>query len=176
MAGGPCATCGGACGATCRKVCGSECGGSCGDQCVPQGPIDHLRTAATCGAGCDEVYWDEWVSDPPDCVDPCDDCGNWIGHQPCAGPIRSGWLQLLGLHNCGKHGYGSSCATCGCDDSVPVEGVVYEEGPMYGYEAVPQTLPAPRTAPVQKKAPPQQPRTIPYYDREQENSAMKPIR
>jgi hypothetical protein len=25
------------------------------------------------------LYWSEWHNDPPQCCDPCDRCGNWIG-------------------------------------------------------------------------------------------------
>jgi hypothetical protein len=38
-----------------------------------------------CGGCCDcggcscEMYWSEWHNDPPQCCDPCDRCGNWIG-------------------------------------------------------------------------------------------------
>lgn len=51
--------------------------------------------------GCDgEVYWSEWFSDPPDCCDPCDDYGHWIGRglkpvgyasmAPSLGPVVDG--------------------------------------------------------------------------------------
>jgi hypothetical protein len=30
--------------------------------------------------GCGELYVDEWLSDPPNHCDPCDDCGNYVGH------------------------------------------------------------------------------------------------
>ena len=30
--------------------------------------------------GCGESYWSEWFNDPPACHDPCDHCGNWVGH------------------------------------------------------------------------------------------------
>ena len=32
-----------------------------------------------CGSQCGELYWNEWVSIPPQCSDPCDECGNYIG-------------------------------------------------------------------------------------------------
>ena len=198
MAGGPCAICGGGCGAKCRKVHGGDCGDSCGHHGVRQGPIDDCHDGAACGSGCGEVYWDEWVSDPPDCVDPCDDCGNWIGHQPCAGPIRDSWLSLLGSHRRGKHGHGrkhaacgatgcaaggceaaghcESCAGCGHDGGEPVDGILYDENMPYEYESMPPIPSLPKAAPVQKKATPQQPRTVPYYDREAERSILKPVR
>lgn len=37
-----------------------------------------LLSCLTCGAGCEEVYWGEWRSDPPK---PCDDC---MGHSMAA--------------------------------------------------------------------------------------------
>jgi hypothetical protein len=35
-----------------------------------------------CDSGCGETYWGEFHSDPPDCCDPCDNCGNYIGPSP----------------------------------------------------------------------------------------------
>lgn len=32
-------------------------------------------------AGCGQRYWSPWVDDPPDCCDPCDHHGQWIGQQ-----------------------------------------------------------------------------------------------
>jgi hypothetical protein len=61
-----------------------------------------------CGSGCGEIYWDEWHSDPPSC-DPCDDCGNWIGHQGLSWR-RCGWRSLFGCRD-----YWSDCEPgCGC--------------------------------------------------------------
>lgn len=56
----------------------SDCSG-CGatTQYIANGPIDALRNARrriACGAGCGETYVGEWISTPPDAVDPC--CGN----------------------------------------------------------------------------------------------------
>jgi hypothetical protein len=36
-----------------------------------------------CGGCSSELYWSEWHNDPPQCCDPCDCHGNWIG--PAAG-------------------------------------------------------------------------------------------
>src|SRR5687767_15100972 len=66
----------------------SECGPSacepCGS-CRECGILPFLRYSKTCGKGCGEIYINEWVSDPPDCCDPCDKCyGQWTGAQgPC---------------------------------------------------------------------------------------------
>ncbi|MEX2113034.1 MAG: hypothetical protein WD845_07595 [Pirellulales bacterium] len=32
-----------------------------------------------CGPSCGEKYWHEWFSLPPECCDPCDECGGYIG-------------------------------------------------------------------------------------------------
>jgi hypothetical protein len=43
------------------------------------------KNCCCCGGCCDcggcssELYWSEWHNDPPQCCDPCDRCGNWIG-------------------------------------------------------------------------------------------------
>ncbi len=34
-----------------------------------------------CGSQCGEFYWNEWFSLPPQCCDPCDDCGNFCGRR-----------------------------------------------------------------------------------------------
>jgi len=38
-----------------------------------------LRGSTYCDSGCGERYWGDWYGDPPDCHDPCDQCGNYIG-------------------------------------------------------------------------------------------------
>jgi hypothetical protein len=53
---------------------------------IPCTPWEHLcqaRRSVVCGGGCGEVYYDEWFSNPPDCVDPCDGCNNWVGGDGC---------------------------------------------------------------------------------------------
>ena len=32
-----------------------------------------------CGSQCGELYWNEWFSVPPDCCDPCTNCGSFCG-------------------------------------------------------------------------------------------------
>jgi hypothetical protein len=69
--------------ATADCGCGqAACDGGCG---VGRGfgPLGFARNMSTCGAGCGRMYINEWVNDPPDNCDPCDDCGNWIGDQCC---------------------------------------------------------------------------------------------
>jgi hypothetical protein len=71
-------------------------GGECGEACDPTavcsgrrpcyrrwGPLAGLVWLFTgdtwCGRSCGERYWGEWFSDPVDCCDPCDQCGNFTG-------------------------------------------------------------------------------------------------
>lgn len=78
-----------------------------------------LHNNATCCRGCGDVYWGEWTSDPPDCCDPCDQCGNFTGsgglccRQSCLPNLR----RLFQSHRycpgeCGG-GCGPSCGDCG---------------------------------------------------------------
>lgn len=92
-------------------ACGScDGGGSCGTAGCCSG--SHLgsciKNALTCGAGCGDVYWGEWTSDPPASCDPCDDYGNWTGQGYCAPRCR----PLSGL----RHLWGYRFAAAGCDD------------------------------------------------------------
>ncbi len=107
-ADGSCASGGcsdGSCGAT------ADCGG-CGkcDLCAFN-PIKSLFKSIGCSSGCGEFYFDEWINDPPDACDPCDDCGNFVGQRCC--PPR--WF--LGGRN-------TSCYTCAqnCDTSCGFDG------------------------------------------------------
>lgn len=79
------------------------------------GKLPHMMAARakshlTCGSGCGEVVWNEWMADPPDCCDPCNSCGQWVGNR--AGPRR----PLFGLLRCmiGKR-YCDACNNAGCD-------------------------------------------------------------
>jgi len=87
------APCPDACGDPCCGVdaCGDPCGGVdvCGDPCGAGGPLRwtggilratfrFLGFGYPCN-GCGEMYWSDFHSEPPDCWDPCDACGNWTG-------------------------------------------------------------------------------------------------
>src|SRR5690606_32343758 len=52
-----------------------------------------LSNQLTCGSGCGPLYWNEWLSDPPDCCDPCDNHGVWTGPRaaPVGGVLYAGW-------------------------------------------------------------------------------------
>ncbi len=90
-------------------------GGDC-DACSSQ-PIwkrytiwGRMRHAATCGSGCGEWYFGEWLYDPPPAkgCDKCDMDGNYIGPQDCPdGECRGIFHHLHGRRN------GSGCPSCG---------------------------------------------------------------
>jgi hypothetical protein len=55
-----------------------------------------FRNLLTCGSGCSEVYWGEWLSDPPACCDPCVNLGNC--HR--RGFLENCWSTIAG--DCGN--------------------------------------------------------------------------
>lgn len=66
----------------CQTEC-ADCPPGPGCPCRPCGPLVWLFRLFYCDlfptCGCGERYWGEYVSNPPDCCDPCDCHGNWIG-------------------------------------------------------------------------------------------------
>lgn len=92
----------------------NKCGVCGGNDCPGYTPCGYLKYMLTCGAGCSEIYWGEWISDPPDCCDPCDNCGNWTGPGCCnRKPVRNALKALWGTRY-----FGGCCSTCGdngCD-------------------------------------------------------------
>jgi hypothetical protein len=126
--------------------CGNcnECGARPGEDCACPtdcGLLPGLRRCLSCGKGCGEIYVGEWLSDPPDCCDPCDQCyGQWIGpHGYChLGPMQRllaavhgykycpkpccnegcGGCTKVACHSCG----GAGCATCGGGHELALPG------------------------------------------------------
>ena len=75
---------------------GGEYGASCGTDCTQKASccgkggaarprlLSKLHNYFWCANGCGEVYVGEWISDPPDCCDPCDEYyGCWTGPNDC---------------------------------------------------------------------------------------------
>jgi hypothetical protein len=90
--------------------------------CVPASPSQHLcGLFGGCGGGCGEVYWGEWISDPPDACDPCDQCGNYVGPQWCPEWMRYTRFVPWGYRN-------GSCACKGCGGGGPGCGVMKSGG------------------------------------------------
>jgi len=84
----PCDTC---CGPACDP-CG-PCGDCCGQHCCLLEPVRWVFGVLgfhCCGVcnGCGPTYCGDWCDSPPDCCDPCDQCGNYIGQQ--SPYVRSG--------------------------------------------------------------------------------------
>ena len=134
-----CAT--GACGAVPGGVvteC-SDCGGGGCGSCLGR-VKSHIHAALTCGSGCGDLVWDEWIDNPPDCCDPCNDCGQWTGIRSCL-PSPFNYCNLWGARtgDCS-----AGCSTCtetvGYVDSAPLQkgGVIIEQK-----NTTPTTTPAP---------------------------------
>jgi hypothetical protein len=127
---GPCESC----------ACPTECG-----------ILPWLRRSKVCGKGCGEVYWGEWISDPPDCCDPCDPCyGCYTGPndgcchlgpcqrllaalhgykycpKPCCGEVCGGFCHKGACGGCGGCGE-VGCTSCG---HGPHGADIYYEGPV----------------------------------------------
>jgi len=161
--------CDGACGVACDDGgCDSGCGptfpASCGTHAPGHGlsglALPLLSTKLACGSGCGGVYWNEWISDPPDCCDPCNDCGQWTGH--CGGNSWSGQTgcgpgqvihgALRGVtHVTGSvlrtviYGYPGACGGCGtcssCMTAEPAMGGCANGACGDGYAAAPTSIP-----------------------------------
>jgi hypothetical protein len=141
----------------CCNDCGPCPGQSCADNCCGGcGPFGQgglfpwIRNYWSCGRGCSEVYINEWISDPPDCCDPCDKCyGQFTGQQGycCLGPAQRLLAALHGYRycpppNCGPwcpiFGHCDPCPPCGCGGvgcascgGGPVHGAdIYYQGPV----------------------------------------------
>lgn len=124
----------------CDDCCAGEFPGSCGG-CASGGcggisglALPLLSTKLACGSGCGGIYWGEWISDPPACCDPCNDCGCWV-EEPCCnhgGRLGNCWVHLkqkihglfhtgvYGYHSkgcCGGYGECGGCSDCGGVDS-----------------------------------------------------------
>jgi hypothetical protein len=145
-----------------RYNCGScPPGGTCGAGCNLRAvrPMAMLKRKLTCGNGCGEVYWDEWVSDRPDRCDPCDECsGSYVGERCCPpGPVRNLGSLFLG----GRNRVGNQCDSGMCSDGSCGEEVAeaYEEE-LSSQPAVEPYYP-PATKTPSKAAPPAAPLPAP---------------
>ena len=85
-----------------------ECG-LCGGDCEGHTPCSYLKHRLTCASGCGEIYWGDWLSDPPARCDPCDNYGNWVGSQCCE---LNCWQKLASWKFGGSAGKGGGCKGC----------------------------------------------------------------
>jgi hypothetical protein len=139
--------------------CGIDGCGGCAS-CSPVGigggrVLGNLNAALTCGSGCGEVYWGEWINHPPDYCDSCDHQGNWTGGGACG---ASCWHPFQGLRNLWGYRFASagcesgcsSCATCGSSamdyESMDYESMEYVPAEPDGGDTL-QAPPIPKPAP-----------------------------
>jgi hypothetical protein len=126
---------------------GCPTGPCCYDGCAIGGCLGRLFRCLTCclscGSGCGEVYWNDWINDPPTC-DPCDGCGRWSGSAGCCTGrfLYRHWSAACGLFGrlplacggCGScHPTGPACV-CGQDGCDGCAGPV-----MHNAAAAPTT-------------------------------------
>lgn len=120
----PCGICGsvGPCG-HCRPIRGVVAGSAAlvGKLLTPQKWYGECR-------GCGERYWGDVLSDPPECCDPCDHQGNWIGPQACV--RRRPTLKCVDgtcdAPMCNGTGCSGGCTAGGCSEcgsTAPVQSV-----------------------------------------------------
>ena len=160
------------CGDGCIDGCASYGSWNCGESCCPRGPamgtpFQWLRYNLGCGGGCGDMYWGEWISDPPDCCDPCDNHGNWTGCQSCVrNDFFSGLRGIFGYRycpsscggGCGDTCYGGGgCTSCGGPGGYHEGG--YGSGCSGGscggttiqHHSAPEAVPEPQVAPPEPK-------------------------
>lgn len=110
----------------CSEPCGRPCGrGACGDR-TACGPLSFVFSIFKCntwrGPVCGERYWGDFYTDPPECHDPCDTCGNYVGPTSYGG----NWGSVRGYSSSG-----GGCKSCNKNrvmdsEPIPEEGrVVY---------------------------------------------------
>ncbi len=90
-----------------------------------QGPIaaalaPPIKRMAGCSKGCGDMYWGEWVSDPPDSCDPCCN-GEFVGPRDCCAGRPHTRLCLVGALE-RIRGIRGSCINYCCDDGCCGEG------------------------------------------------------
>lgn len=114
----------GPCGGLACDSCGDcDGGGYVAGPLLPFGPLEALRQARrnlVCGGGgCGDVYYGEWRSYPPDCVDPCYGSGACGAAAPCLPGCAPGLLLPRNLvpalygKRIYQHADGCGCGSCG---------------------------------------------------------------
>ena len=126
--------------------------GDCGE-CTSCGVHNHpvwqgTKRALTCGSGCGEMYWGDWLSYPPT----CNGCDGWACES-----CRSPWHVLSGLRNLWGYRYRSGgCGMSDCDGSCDSCSAGYSEGlpsesvPERAVERLVPPSPSPEPAPGRK--------------------------
>ena len=118
-------------------ACGTDCDEDCGKgaKCGKAGSYFHLggigkkfRNYFVCANGCGERYVGEWISDPPDCCEPCDEFyGCFTGTDGCC--CKQTFDPIFGFLKW-KHRH---CRPWHVNESIPSSGCHYVECPfVYG--------------------------------------------
>lgn len=98
---------------SCADPCEDPCEAACcrrGRHCGPLTWVFSLFRCCTYPfSGCGERYWGDWYGDPPDCYDPCDQCGNYTGR----GRSARGSVDGVAMPEGAERGVGRGCAECG---------------------------------------------------------------
>jgi hypothetical protein len=124
-----CGACGGAIGA---GECPNACGGCC--CCRPNGKCWVLGAVCGC-SGCGDLYWNEWYNDPPQCYEPCDCYGNYVGPGHAGGyyraPYRRHEVPFAGGYAAGQE---SNIPPLEAADAPPleVEAAPLDDAPVEG--------------------------------------------
>ena len=152
----------GCCGSAFR-VCDGPCGGG-NDPCTWY-PGKCLFEKAGCNSGCGKYYWSDWHSEPPDCCDPCDRCGNYAGRYyegncggcgTCGGGCDGGgdFGGWTGGYTGGRSaGGGCNCGGGGGGMMPGAEGdVIYETGAMRPRMSPTPITPVPAAGPTRATA------------------------
>jgi hypothetical protein len=121
------------CGDCCCDPCADPCGNCCYARPWYRGPLSCLFALFTpncwCGPSCGQRYWGDFYSDPPDCCDPCDRCGNYAG---------------CGCHNCGGSYPGHVSGGYGNGGSPMSDGAEFNPQTERGMGPAPKPTPATR--------------------------------
>ena len=143
--GGGCGSCGPVA-SSCGGGCGSCSGGDCSAT-LSMATLPLLGGRLACGSGCGDVYWNEWMCDPPAGCDDCNDDGCWVGNQTCCRQqgvlLSTAETAIQGVHGlvgflfggmgCGiGQGCGGcaapSCGSCGGCGDPGCGAEMYDEG------------------------------------------------
>jgi hypothetical protein len=128
----------------------------CDDCCPPPIPCNpwegmcQMCRSTVCSGGCGEVYYGEWYNNPPDCVDPCDECQVWNGGcgEKCFPCVRIfSFLSCLHgkrlrcddtpdvfdicricNHACCEEGCDTCPSCCGDEEYIDEGSILYDDG------------------------------------------------
>lgn len=132
--------------------CGHSCGKSGGCETGPlRYALSGIGECFCCDNGCGKIYFYEWLYDPPDCCDPCDDYyGHWVGpradcHKVLFDPLL--WALALKHRHCRWPGHfgGKCCGAAGDGYWLDAGPPIFDEGyPTMQPEGTPaEPTPAP---------------------------------